>query len=310
MGKTIAEGCKFLQAVAHLPVDADNLLVEAAATPMCMGGEPGGRAVHHAASLPLGVQCQLEHLAAAPRWSVARALARALLITAMAHGLRLNDALSASVWLEGDVLVGCTTVRSKDGLPLGLFAPASGFLGPWPWVEGHLAEMNGRPHALPDFDAAVPSAARRLLPGVLPQRKARALLRDMCAAAPLRMTDAEFAGITCHSPHGTPADLVRFMGAERGFSSEDARIAGHWLRDRHAALELPSRPHGAVPAGAPNARGRMSLRYTQGAGRRGERAEQLSLRGRLVEAVRAALAAAPVPWHELPRSLESWDILA
>ena len=54
----------------------------------------------------------------------------------------------------------------------------------------------------------------------------------------------------------------------------------------------------------------MSLRYTQGAGRRGERAEQLSLRGRLVEAVRAALAAAPVQWYELPRSLESWDILA
>ena len=178
MGKTIAKGCKFLQAVVHLPVDADNLLVEAAATPMCMGGEPGGRAVHHAASLPLGVQCQLEHLAAAPRWSVTRAIARAVLITAMAHGLRLNDALNASVWLEGDVLVGCTTVRSKDGLPLGLFAPASGFLGLWPWVKSHLAEMDGRPHAIPDFNAAVPSAARRLLSGVLPQRKARALLQE------------------------------------------------------------------------------------------------------------------------------------
>ena len=267
-------------------------------------------AVSHASSLPLGVQCQFEHVAAQSTWSVIRTFARATLITSLAHGLRFNDALNAVVWIEGDVLVGRTTVRSKDGLPLGLFAPAEGFLGPWPWVAEHLAEMEGRAHAIPDFDATVPSSARGLRAGVLPQRKGLAALADVCAAPPLRMSAVEFKGITGHSPHGTPADMVRFMGAERGFSKEDARVAGHWLRDRHAAQEVPSRPSGAVPAGAPNARGDMDRRYTQGEGRRGERSEQLSLRSRLVAAVRSSLAAAAVPWHGLPRSLASWDILA
>ena len=133
VGKTVQEGCLFLQRVLSMDVDADNLLVEAAAAPMDLGDVPGGRAVNHAASLPLGVQCQFEHVASAAACpSVRHLVARAFLVTSLAHGLRLNDALNAVVWLEGDVLVGRTTVRSKYGIPLGLFAPAEGFLGPWP----------------------------------------------------------------------------------------------------------------------------------------------------------------------------------
>ena len=125
------------------------------------------------------------------------------------------------------------------------------------------------------------------------------------------MSAAEFAEacITMHSPHGTPADLVRFMGARAGFGGDDSRVAGHWLRDKHAGQELPTRPRAGVPTGARNGRGDMCRRYTQGAGRRGEREEQLDLRWRLVRAVRAALARCSTPWWLLPKSLESWDIL-
>lgn len=54
----------------------------------------GGRPRKHTASLPLGVQCQLEFHARAPEWSVTRVVARCFLITAFAHSLRvrLNDA--------------------------------------------------------------------------------------------------------------------------------------------------------------------------------------------------------------------------
>ena len=81
--------------------------------------------------------------------------------------------------------------------------------------------------------------------------------------APLCMTAAEFAaaGIKGHSLHGTPADLVRFMGAARGFGGADARIAGHWLRDKEA-IDVPVRPNGAAARapGAANQRGDMERR--------------------------------------------------
>ena len=53
----------------------------------------------------------------------------------------------------------------------------------------------------------------------------------------------------------------------------------------------------------------MQNRYTGGQGRRGERAEQLAVRARLIAVVRANLQAAPVPWYRLPKTLESWDVL-
>ena len=173
--------------------------------------------------------------------------------------------------------------------------------------------MHGRPHALGNFNAALPSAASEMLPGVMPKEKALPALRDLCAMAPLRMTAEEFraAGITCHSPHGTPADLIRFMGARRGFGGTDSRAAGHWLRDRREPQQAPP-PGGngrGIPVGARNARGEMERRYTSGPGRRGEQEEQLDVRGRLVDAVAISLRESAVPWYELPRSLESWDVL-
>ena len=63
------------------------------------------------------------------------------------------------------------------------------------------------------------------------------------------------------------------------------------------------------PVGARNERADMERRYTSGKGRRGERREQLSLRIRIVRAVAESIADSPLQWYELPRSLDSWDIL-
>ena len=110
-----------------LQVAATGQLVEAAARPEA---HQMGQPRKHAASLPLCVQMQLEELAAAAEWSVARCVARAFLVAAFAQNTRLNDALNARVWLnESDpqVIRGRTAVRSKDGLPLELVAPAEGW---------------------------------------------------------------------------------------------------------------------------------------------------------------------------------------
>ena len=61
--------------------------------------------------------------------------------------------------------------------------------------------------------------------------------------------------------------------------------------------------------GAPVARGVMSLHYTSGEGRRGERGAQLAVRVRLNEWVQVSLATCGRPWMELPATLESWDVL-
>ena len=319
-GATCAErlrkGLLFLANVCRLPVDADSFLVEAAARPEA---HQLGQPRTHAASLPLCVQMQLEALAAAADWSVARCVARAFLVAAFAQNTRLNDALNARIWCnESDptVIRGRTAVRSKDGLPLDLFAPAEGYLGPWEWWPAHAREFAARPHALPDFDASAekgPAQATRLLPGVMPPSKAVPALRCLCAMAPLRMSRGEFVGlgITGHSIHGTGADMARFLGEQAGFVEGDARELGHWLRDKNAPQQRAP-VHGAGhgrPAGARNGRDNMERRYTQGAGRRGEEAAQLRVRCKLVQAVRDGMARFGRPWTELPRSLESWDVL-
>ena len=61
--------------------------------------------------------------------------------------------------------------------------------------------------------------------------------------------------------------------------------------------------------GAPIARGVMSLHYSSGEGRRGERGAQLAVRVRLNDWVQVALATCGRPWMALPATLDSWDVL-
>ena len=159
-------------------------------------------------------------------------------------------------------------MRSKDGLPLELHAPAEGYLGRWEWWPLHVAALAGRRHVLPNFNASVPAKASELLAGVMPQGKALPALQDLMQMAPLRMGQVEWRalGLKGHSIHGTGADLVRFLGAELGFRDGDARAVGHWLRDRNApAPEGRQPPHAARghgrPAGVRNQRDEMERRY-------------------------------------------------
>ena len=243
VGATIAEGFRFLADPCGLPINANTKLVSAMAAPTALA--PSSR--RHAGSLPLGVQCQLEHIAAQPEDGVSRSVARSFLLTSFAHHIRMNDALNASIWLEDDVIVGRTSVRSKDGIPLEVFAPAEGWLGPFNWAEEHLASMPSSRHVWPDFSASRGkygqlAHATGQRDGVMPRTKALLALKHLCSVPPLRMTAAEFdaCGISLHSPHGTGSDMIRFMGASCAFTDfgenvsfneHDARAIGHWLRD-------------------------------------------------------------------------------
>lgn len=323
VGAAFRDGFLFLQEVG-LPIEADGFLVEAAARPL---GPRVARPRSHAGSFPIGVYCQMEHVASGPP-SAMRTIARSLVMTAASHCVRLNDSLNCRLFADeldpAGVLRGVTSVASKDGLPLQMYAPACGWLGPFDWVLEHLDDLEGRAHAVPDYwssPAGQPSRPGTVLrEGVASPDRARSALRDILAQPPLCMSKAEFDAlrITTHSWHGTMPDMIRFMAAlglpeGRPFTEADARAAGHWLRDRnapqHDARLIPGAPGRGVPDGAPVARGGMSFRYTQGPGRRGEREEQLQLRTRFYECVQRALRKVPGGWQSLPKSLDSWDVL-
>ena len=53
----------------------------------------------------------------------------------------------------------------------------------------------------------------------------------------------------------------------------------------------------------------MSLRYSQGVGRRGEREAQLDVRARMISLVRVALREWGQPWWRLPPGTDDWEIL-
>ena len=325
VGKTVQEGFVALQSVLGLEVDATHPLVAAAAEPPPeMAEELEAHAPRQAASLPLCIQLQLETLAKAKEWSVTRTFARALLVACVIHHIRLNDALNATMLVDEskpDLIVRAKTIlksRAAKKSVVQLYAPAMGWDGPFHWLGEHLAEMQGRQHAVPDFDGPRPSAAKRLRGGVVAPARARAAVRDLMAQEPLCMSEEAYTalGITTHSFHGSGPDMARLIGSNGGpFVEEDARELGHWLRDKNAPQhqqdprKVPGAPVRGQADGAPIARGVMSLHYSSGEGRRGERGAQLAVRVRLNDWVQVALATCGRPWMALPATLDSWDVL-
>jgi hypothetical protein len=272
--------------------------------------------------MPLKMQLQLETLAAAADWSVARTMARALLLACVIHHVRLNDALEAILIADerepDGVVRGRTVLKGRKPRRVELYAPAHGWLGPFAWLREHLAETAGRCHAVPDFEGGRVATSTALRAGVIAPTKARMTFGQLMAMPPLCMSAEAFKalGVTTHSPHGTGSDMVREM-ASLGlpWSEPDARALGHWLRDRNApkheksqADRVGARPQATAP-GAPAARGAMTLLYSSGENRRGERSEQIELRTRFVAAVRSALAAFGRPWTELPSGTDDWSVL-
>ena len=324
VGKTILEGFVALSTVAGLPIQASGPNVEAAAEPDQVTAVAAALVpTRQAGSLPLKFQVQLETLAKAPDWSVARVAARCFLASCFVHHIRLNDALNGVLILDEKspslVIRGRAVLKARRPAKMvELYAPAEGWTGPFAWVEEHVEELGAREHAFPDFEGSVPSKATALRAGVVPPTKARKALADLMGLAPLCMTAAEYAslGITTHSPHGTGADMVRFMGAHSmPWGEEDARALGHWLRDKNAPqhqrdLSLPpSQQSQAMAPGAPAARGGMTRLYSSGSNRKGEREEQLKVRERFVAAVQAAVARhveSGAPW---PAGTDDWYLL-
>ena len=322
VGQTFLAGFATLQAVG-LPVTADGPLAEAAAAMTREEAVEDALLPHRqAGSTPLKMQLQLETLAAVQTWSVARTMARALLVACVIHHIRLNDALEAIIFADcrdpQGVVRGTAVMKGRKPKPMALFAPARGWLGPFTWLREHLEEMTGRRHAIPNFDGGQVARATKLRAGVIAPDKARKTLGQLMAMHPLCMSEKEYAelGVTTHSPHGSGADMVRFMGANGlPFEEKDACALGHWLRDKNAPQhEKTQRDRAGVPKqatapGAPAARGAMTFVYSSGALRKGEREEQLALRERFIDTVRAALERFGRPWLELPAGTDDWDIL-
>jgi len=320
VGGSILDGFALL-ADCGVPVPSDGVLLEAAAKPQ---GPRKARPRGHAGSLPIGVQCQLEYVAAATEASALRTLARAILVSSFVHNVRLNDALNAKLFADERspriIIRGRTAVASKDGIPLELYAPAEGWLGPFEWYEEHLEQFDGLEYSVPEYcskPAGRPSMPGTvLLDGVCSPDHARQALRDICRQPPLCMSDAEFDAIhlTTHSVHGTGPDMVRTMIHVGGYEycEADARAMGHWLRDKNAPQEdprkVPGAPRRGQADGAPVVRGAMNFRYTSGVGRRGERQEQLAVRGRFVADMRRTLERADGGWWRLPKTVDSWDV--
>ena len=129
--------------------------------------------------------------------------------------------------------------------------------------------------------------------------------------------------VAAHSVHGTWSDAARMISEfpqvpyalpvelQRGFTRAEVRMLGHWLRDKNAPDD-PAPPRGARPAQPPGGaqqRQEMLDAYTRGAGRLGERTEQITVRRRIVAFIRAALTGAGCDWRTLKGDITDWSVV-
>ena len=73
------------------------------------------------------------------------------------------------------------------------------------------------------------------LPFVMPKSHMVASIEACLKQVPLKLSTAEFKslGLTAHSEHGSPSDMLATMGPHSHFGAffrEDIREIGHWLR--------------------------------------------------------------------------------
>jgi hypothetical protein len=161
---------------------------------------------------------------------------------------------------------------------------------------------------------------------VADKAQVRAALYSIWAAPPLGMMAEQRRriGVTGHSIHGTLADVLRAIGEfprvryelppdlARGFTRYEARIAGHWRRDKNAPDYVAPQSRGAgpaVPPGAASQRDASEDLYSRGEGRMGERAEQLRVRGRAWSFLRVARRAWGGQWQDLLGDASDWPTI-
>ena len=102
----------------------------------------------------------------------------------------------------------------KDGEPLLLYAPATGFLGPYSWYPSHLAEVSAMGRTFPAWKSwwgsggKVSKCPEYITPFVQSTKKEiRVALVDILYLPPLSMSEAEITSLLIkgHSCHGTYA---------------------------------------------------------------------------------------------------------
>ena len=126
---------------------------------------------------------------------------------------------------------------------------------------------------------------------------------------------------TPHSIHGSSTDVGRMIGEfprphfelpddlRRGFTRTECQMLGHWLREKDQSKESAGAPDPAPSGVGATLRDSMVDAYSRGAGRKGECAEQLRVRARLVLFVRIALAAWGRSWTMLAGDATDWHVV-
>jgi hypothetical protein len=300
-----------------------------------------------AGTQPLAYKMQLEFLARNGPTCFVRHLARSRLIFGIDNSIRAEDAEDAETRRDSDpsVVRGFAPL-SKDGEPMELFTVARGFLGAYTWLNEWLddvARLGNRP--FPAFKAKRGSAgsvrgAIFWVPGSLDKDQIHYQTMQMAAMPPLELPLDVWGregslGTTKHSDHGSANDWSKSMGfmpqdlpyatalAERpprGFTRDEGRALGHWLRDKDAdedggptrwsRTDQTTRPDKS--AGAPRNAEMVSV-YSMGETRSGDRDEQLRLRGRMADYGHAATnlwtGHWSCPWWRLPQGRDDRYIL-
>ena len=302
--------------------------------------DPQGRQRKTAGSLTIAYYCHFEFLAKAKAPSPVREFVRSMVAFSHIMSIRARDTLRTVPCKDAtdhaNVISGWSYF-SKDGEPMQTFAPAEGFLGPFTWWKEHHKLVSKWGKVLVGFKIRYGGgnsilhaendepmvAADGKTPCVMPKVQMLASLKSVCALPPLSLSPEQYLelGLSSHSNHGTPSDMLEFMGsicpfADAPFTRDDSREIGHWLRreteqqGRGTAEAVPQR-RGAKPAqSASNANQSTEMVgvYSSGANRCGRREKQIAVRTRWVRAVRAAIEA-DGDWTKLERSREDWKIL-
>ena len=343
-GTTVANsrrvGLLWLAEKLGFPFEVNNIVALGAANPGQLRAyrraDPTSRKRKQAGSLPIKAYTQFETLAISPTESPVRFFARSMVAFSLSQSVRAVDALrtveDADEHSPDTVMSGYSYV-SKDGEPMKTFAPAEGFLGKFEWWPQHRGAVRKAGRCFPKWEQPYGSKGRVThakngapLPAVMPKSHLVASIKACLQIPPLSLSDEAFAdlGITAHSEHGSPSDMLTTIGPHSHFGAflrEDVREIGHWLRlgvlennHEQGRAGAQGRRQGAPPGrqatGAfANTAAECAAAYCQGEGREGRRTAQLRVRKRWVSAVKMALAQRGGPWTSLPPGRDDYTIL-
>jgi hypothetical protein len=334
-------GLLWLQEKLKFPMDVDSIVVLGAANPgqqrAYRRADPASRQRKVSGSIPISAYCQFEVLANSSSSSPRRFFARSIIAFSFMQSVRAVDALRSiedADELEPKSVMSGWSYFSKDGQPIRTFAPAQGFLGDLKWWPKHQQDVRSAGHVFPKWNqpwgskGCVTKATNTApLDAVMPKSHMVQSIKGCLMAAPLLMTEEQYVGlgITAHSAHGSPSDMLTTLGPHSHFGQftrEDVREMGHWLRLGKLEENFEGGTAGAQGRRRGSGAGRQSsgafadtaaecaAAYCQGEGRHGRRTAQLKVRKRWIMAVRAAMQQFGRPWREIPSGYDSYEILA